>query len=792
MNVQFKRRNDVQIDNRAVNETSEKLGLHSKIVEVLFSRGISDEESIRRFLNPSPDNFYDPFLMKDMRRASERLEQAIANDEVVVVYGDYDADGICAASILSLYLRSRGLNVRTHIPNRIGEGYGLNVASLEKIIEEVCPDLILTCDCGISGHAEVEFALDLGVDVIVTDHHEVADTVPDCIVVNPKQSDCDYPCKTLCGAGVALKLVEAMGGRKVASDYYDLACVATIADLVPLLDENRLIVQLGLAALAEGKNIGIQRLLASQGLGDEVTSTDIAFKIAPRINAAGRIGDAYRAFEMLISDDFAVIDSIIEEINDANGKRKLACDKLYDEAVADLRYENLVDSRCIVLSSPEWEKGITGIVAARLTNDFKRPSFILVPSGDGIYKGTCRSVENINIYEALSAVSDTLTEFGGHSQAAGFSIRTEKLAEFKQRMNEYLGKFPTEYFMPYCTYDIELNSDEVSVSLIKELEKLEPTGNGFVKPLFKISATDLSVSLCKSNVNHSSITTKNGFQIFAFNFYNKNHYAVGDGRKDMIVELQLNAFNNREYPRGVLKEIGTEKLYVNEESAKSVYVKYTDLENCEGKAVYTEFDKTDLKSIVGNAPFGTLVIAFDKENYDDFNSVCGKSAAVLHEYMFPSSKNNYTRIIVAPDFDSGLMLSAYNKIVLLDKPLSAGFIKYLNAQTNAEIFVPKQDDRKRLIESLDTSRLTLGRYYDYIRKNADVSAANVYAYTKSIRNRVKEADLSELMLAINVFSELGLVKSSVGRYRLSIVQGEKRELKDSKILSLVENLKNSL
>lgn len=792
MNVEFKRRNDIEIDARAVSETATKLGLHPKIVEVLFSRGIDDEKSIERFLNPNKDNFYDPFLMKDMKRAAERLEYAIANDETVVVYGDYDADGICAAAILSLYLRSRGLNVRTHIPNRIGEGYGLNVASLEKIIEDVCPDLILTCDCGISGHAEVEFALDLGVDVIVTDHHEVSETVPDCIVVNPKQSDCQYPCKTLCGAGVALKLVEAMGGREIISDYFDLACVATIADLVPLLDENRLIVQLGLNALSEGKNIGMHRLLLSQGLGSDVTSTDIAFKIAPRINAAGRIGDAYRAFEMLISDDVAVIDSIIEEINDANGKRKLACDKLYDEAVADLCHEDLIDSRCIILSSPEWEKGITGIVAARLTNDFKRPSFILVPSGDGYYKGTCRSVENINIYEALSAVSDVLTEFGGHSQAAGFSIRTENLADFKSRMNEYLRKFPTEYFMPHCTYDIELESKEVDAALVKELEKLEPTGNGFVKPLFKISESDLSVSLCKSNVNHSSITTKSGLQIFAFNFYNKNHYVVGDGRKDMIVELQLNVFNNREYPRGVLKEIGAEKLFINEESAKSVYVKYSEYVTLNGSAKYTEYDKKDLKTVVGNKPFGTLVIAFDKQNYESFNSACGETAAVLHEYMFPSLKNNYTRILVAPDFDSGLMLSAYDRIILLDKPLSDGFIEYLNKQTKAEIFVPKQDDRKRFIESLDTSRAALGRYYDYIRKSTDISAANIYAYTKSIKNRIREVDLSELMLAINVFSELGLIKASVGRYRLSLVQGEKRELKDSKILAYVEELKNSL
>lgn len=789
MNVTLKRRSNREIVETEIKTLSDKLSLHPKIVEVLISRGIDSEDAIRKFLEPDMKNFYDPMTMKGMKEAAERLEAAIAGGETVVVYGDYDADGICAAAILSLYLRTRGLNVYTHIPNRTGDGYGLSVSSLERIIEAVCPDLILTCDCGISGYAEVEYAYDLGVDVIVTDHHEVSEKIPECTVVNPKQSDCDYPCKFLCGAGVALKLVEAMGGRETMCEYLDLACVATIADLVPLLDENRLIVQLGLKALAEGKNIGLMRLLQSQGLGKGITSSDIAFKIAPRINAAGRIGDAYRAFEMLISDDVSAIDKIIDEINEANAKRKLACDKFYDEAVEDLKYEDLVNSRCIVLSHPEWEKGITGIVAARLTGDFKRPSFIMVPSGDGYFKGTCRSIEGINIYEALSSVSDILVEFGGHSQAAGFSIEEKNLSEFKRRIAEYLSSFDVSLFLPSCVYDVEMAPEDVDLSFVKELDRLEPTGNSFTRPLVKISASDLSVALCKSNINHTTITTKSGMQIFAFNFYNRLHYAMGNGKKDMIVELQVNSFGGREYPRGILREIAPDNLYINDETARSVYVNYTEFIDDSIEAVYTEYDKASLADVVGSVPFGTLVIAFDRQNYDEFVSRCGAYSAVIFDYMFASVKNNYTRLIVAPDFKSDIMLSAYDRIVFMDKPVSDGLIAYLNKNTKAEIFVPKEDDRARFVKGLDVSRLTLGRYYDYIRKNPDISASNMYSYMKSLKNRAPEIELPELTLAIRAFSELGLIREESGKYRLSIVKGEKRELSESKVLQQVERVK---
>ena len=304
MNTVLKKKTEMIPDKEYVRRVSEELKLHPRLVELLFSRGIQGKDAINSFLNPDIARLCNPFLMKGMQEAVTRVRQAIEDGETIIVYGDYDADGVCASAILSLCFKSMGADVIVHIPSRVNDGYGLNVNSIERLIEEHNPDLIVTCDCGISGIEEVEHCRDLGVDIIVTDHHEPGNRLPDCIVVNPKQNGDEYPDKYLCGAGVALKFVQAFTGDDMYKEFFDIAAVATIADLVPLLNENRLIVQLGLKTMASGKfNFGLKLLLRSQGIGGAVTSTDIAYKIAPRINAAGRMGDAYRAFEILTSPD---------------------------------------------------------------------------------------------------------------------------------------------------------------------------------------------------------------------------------------------------------------------------------------------------------------------------------------------------------------------------------------------------------------------------------------------------------------------------------------------------------
>ncbi len=778
MNLRTIKRNQEVFDPAEIAAVGGRLNLHPRLTELLFSRGLRDETAIRRFLTPDPDNLDDPFLMKGMKAAADRLHRAVEHGEKVVVYGDYDADGICATAILTLYLSSCGLDVYAHIPNRIGEGYGLNIESIEHIIEEACPDLILTCDCGISGYAEVEHALDLGVDMIVTDHHELAERLPECIVVNPKQTDCGYPINYLCGAGVALKLVEAMGGRDAIADYLDLAAIATIADLVPLLDENRLIVQLGLRAIAARRNKGLRYLLDTLGLSGSVTSGDIAYKVAPRINAAGRMGDAYRAFELLTSGDDARLYEIIGQINDDNTRRKDVCDELYTEAVGDLLYEDMVHDRAIVLSHPSWEKGITGIVAARLAGDFRRPSFILVHSGDGTYKGTCRSVDGINIHELLSDCADLLLEYGGHAQAAGFSIAEENIPAFKTRVNEYLRRFPDEYFLPQIKYDLDIDEADVTLDFASALDMLEPTGNSFSKPLFKTETGRLSVSCCKSNANHTSITTEHGLQILAFNFFRQNSMLMGDGRKSMILEIQANEFGGRKSVKSVLRAVCPETLYVDDALARVNYVKHLNmLSFAPGR--YKTY--TELKPLLDGNIYGTLLIAADSASYARALSDAESGGVTVAEFMYAHTKNNFSRILVSPEFDDGLLLHAYEKVIFLDTPVCDGVIGYINKHSKAAVYVPAADTRARFTAGLSTDRAVFGKCFEALRRARNVTAASLYSFIRKLNLPDKIAP-EQFAFCLCVFAELGFVTAGgQDRFACTINPSVKRDLSESAI-----------
>ena len=779
MNVKILPKNEYSVNFATIEEIARKLRLDKRFVELMFSRGLCDEKTINSFLHPKKEMFYDPFLMKGMSEAVDRLNRAIENREKVVVYGDYDADGVCASSILSLYLSTRGLDVLVHIPNRIGEGYGLNVESLGRIIENEMPDLILTCDCGISGANEVRFVLDLGVDIIVTDHHEISGEIPECIVVNPKQEDCSYPDNMLCGAGVALKLIEALSDRQTMLEYIDLACVATIADLVPLVNENRLIVQFGLQKINERKNLGL-RLLFDKLKVENVTSGDIAYKIAPRINAAGRMGDAYRAFELLTEKDVNRVREIVAEIEEDNSKRKEICDEMYNEAVGDLEYEDLVNNRAIILSHPDWEKGITGIVAARLAGDYNRPSFILVKSGD-TYKGTCRSVDGINVHELLSYCRDTLVEFGGHSQAAGFSILPDKISEFKVKVNEFLKKYDDELFLPQCRYDMEIEVSDVTYDFVQSLDLLEPTGNGNVKPLFKITLNEAKISPCKNNQSHISVMLDSGFQLFAFNYSKLAYQFLAPGKKTIVTELQTSSYGGKQV-KGIIRACSPENLYINDLAAQSYFyglLKYIP----SSSARYTVYKEEDIENITLNQ-YGTLIVAGSRESYEKFISL--HSRPMFSEYMYATTKGNFTRIIVAPVMENNLSFANYNRIIFLDAPLNNGVISHLNRLTKAEIFVPEQFSEKY---EVSTDRDVFAKYFELIRSAQNAQVASQIALFKHLA-KTNDISLNQFVFCISVFEDLGIIRVSDTPFRISVNRGVRADLTKSKIYNLVKEKTN--
>ncbi len=778
MNVSISQKNSSKIDLAAVKKVATELELNEKFVELLFLRGIDNGNAIKQFLYPDVNMFYDPFLMKGMKDASQRIKSAIENKEKVVVYGDYDADGVCSAAILALFLSSRGLDVYVHIPNRIGDGYGLNTEKLSQIIDEHIPDLIITCDCGISGASEVRFALELGVDVIVTDHHEISGEIPECIVIDPKQSDCSYPCKNLCGAGVALKVVESLSCREEVMSYFDLACVATIADLVPLVDENRLIVQYGLKRINERHNLGMSILFDSLGLKD-IVSGDIAYKVAPRINAAGRMGDAYRAFELLTLTDIGRLKQIVDEIEHDNAERKKMCDEMFDEAVGDLAYEDLVHSHAVVLSHPSWEKGVTGILAARLASEYNRPTFIMAKSGDDVYKGTCRSVDGINVHELLMACKDYLIEFGGHAQAAGFSIKYEMIPAFKNAVNDYLSKYPNEVYLPKSQYDMAISANDIQYDFVKSLSLLEPTGNGNTKPLFRLDVDSVKVASCKNNKAHISVTLDTGLQLFAFNYAKLSYQLMSSGIKTLVAELQTGNYGGKAI-KGIIKCCSPSELYIND-CACSGYeyglLKYLPKDKC-SFLVYNEADIDELVKPL----YGTLVIASDRETYDVYNN--RHAYPKVREYLYTTTRNNFSRVIVAPDFSSdNLCLSNYDKIIFLRTPLNNGIIAYLNSVTKARIYIPSEPKN---VYSLSVERSVFADCFKIIKANEGILFSNVNSFYRHVDAESLDIKLPQFIFCIQVFAELGIIKIADAPFKILIDDSIHAKLDKSKIYTLVK------
>ena len=747
---------------------SEELSVHPRLVELLAMRGIVGKEEILDFLHPDPLRLNDPFIMTGMREAAERIKQAIRDGEKVVVYGDYDADGVCASAILSLCFKSIGADVIVHIPDRIKDGYGLNVRSIEEIIEAHTPDIIITCDCGISAINEVEHCKDLGVDIIVTDHHEPGQKLPDCIIVNPKQQGDKYPDKYLCGAGVALKLVQAITDGDFYKQFLDIAAVATIADLVPLLNENRLIVQLGLRNIAEGKyNFGLRLMLRSVGISGAISSTDIAYKIAPRINAAGRMGDAYRAFEILTSDDEAYIKSLITELDADNEKRKELCNNIYDEAVGDLAFEDMVNSRAIILCNPEWYKGVTGIAAARFTVEYHRPTFIIVDRNeDGIYKGTARGINGINIFDALSYCSDLLVEFGGHTGAAGFSIAEKNIPLFRTRINEYMQKLPTEYFLPQAEYDIEVDESECNLSLLNSLELIEPTGHGNEKPLLKLSTEQVRISPCK-NPAHTSVQI-GGLQTYAFNFYNKNQYLIGSGKKDIILELTAGLNGG---VSGYIKAVRSENLACNDEMARANFIGLARYGS--GNADYIEYKNDELSKLISDNIYGTLFICADSKSF--VRMVETGKHFITCDYMTKAEPNNYTGIIVAPNLE-GISFSGYERVVFVDRPPVTGVIGYIKSLCRAEIYIPHDEDMS-LYASVRTDREIFATVYSAVVTHAGLASQNLTVFYKRIRPHVVNISAAQFIACFSIFCELGFFE--LAENTLRIKNGVRRPLNDS-------------
>lgn len=551
-----------EVNEDIIDKIANEFNISKLVASIIASKGLKSQDEIEIFLHPRRTDFHDPFLLPDMEKAVERVIEAINNNEKVAIYGDYDVDGITSSTVLHRFLKDRGLDTDIYIPNRLSEGYGLNSNEIKKIAE-TGHTLIITVDCGITGKEEVALAKTLGIDTIVTDHHEPPQEggLPDAIaVVDAKRKDNQYPFNGLAGVGVAFKLTQALSQRLNIREeenlkYLDIVCVGTISDIVPLVDENRTISKLGLKLVKQTRNVGLRVLLESIGY-KKIDSNTISFGVAPRINACGRMGHEREALQLFLTDDVEKAKNITQRLNGYNLERQDIEKRIFNEAQEMLSAEEN-KLPCIVLAKENWHHGVIGIVSSKMTEMYSKPS-ILLSIEDDLEKGSGRSVPGFDLHEALENCKENIKQFGGHSMAVGITLEKEKFEAFKEAFEDYAEKMDVASIVPVINIDEKLSLDDISIQNIKELELLEPFGEANKTPIFQISNLKIDSIRAISEGKHLKMTLKDEKRLIDVIGFNMGalaeEYPIGT-KVDIVGNLEINSYKGNENVQINLKDM---------------------------------------------------------------------------------------------------------------------------------------------------------------------------------------------------------------------------------------------
>lgn len=548
-------------DKELVEQIAKKHNISTLLAKILINRNIVDEEEINVFLNPKRNNFHDPFLMLDMDKAVDRIIKAIKNKEKTIIYGDYDVDGITSITVLKKFLSERGLEVDYYIPNRLEEGYGLNKDAIQEIAKQGYT-LMITVDCGISGINEIEMANSLGIETIITDHHEQLDSLPQAYcIINPKRKDNTYPFRGLAGVGVVFKLIQAISiklglDEKAYLKYLDIVCIGTISDIVPLVDENRVIAKLGLMLVKVTKNIGLKELITQTGYSN-IDSSMVSFGIAPRINACGRMGKQEEALKLFITDDKNEANEITKKLNEYNIQRQEKEKNIFEQAIKKLENNNVEELNSIVLAGENWHNGVIGIVASRLTEKYFKPTILICIEGDE-GKGSGRSIPGIDLHQALVESSQYLKKYGGHEMAVGLSLEKNKIEDFRKHFEEILKEKNVKQILPVINIDCEITKKDLNKETIEQIKLLEPYGEKNKPPLVVYKNLKITSIRALSEGKHLKIELKDGNENISAIGFNlgelSEEYLIGD-KVDIVGNLELNSYNGQERIQINLKDI---------------------------------------------------------------------------------------------------------------------------------------------------------------------------------------------------------------------------------------------
>ncbi len=783
-----------EINQEFVSEMSKIFNLDSHLTHLLCSRGIDTQEKLNQFLNPSLTHLHDPFLFEDMKQAVELIEKHIERNSNFLIFGDYDVDGISASAILIKYFESVGVKVSSFMPNRYEDGYGLNIKTIQKIFEKNKPDIVITVDCGITSIEEVEYIKSLGVDILVTDHHERAENLPNCLIVNPKISE-TYPFKGLCGAGVALKLVQALAGITKASEFFPICAIATIADIVELFDENRAIVSLGLKNIDKAP-AGVLKLMSECGVNKNCKASDIAFKLAPKINASGRMGSAETSLELYLENNPTQIKKLCAKIIEFNNQRQQLCDKVYNDTKEYLSHKDIFKISAIVLSSAEWDSGILGIVSARIAEEYHRPTFLFSQVGDELV-GSCRSVNGVNVHTLLSDMSGLLTKFGGHPMAAGLTLKVENFDKFEALTNSYVEKNLNKAdFLPTKSYDFEMETDEITLKLVEDIDRLEPCGHMNARPVFKFKLNNATISSLPKHPQHLLLNYPN-FNLLAFNADNMYFILSGNTSSYLLADLNVDTFKNAKRISGIVKSIDYEDIYRpnDDEILQAEYIKQI-MYPISGSYTFNNYNRDQFIRLIRDMDknvYGTLIVANEYNTYINFKAVYDSNNIFRNRVMKINDETGLNTIVLAPtDFNS---FNAFSRIIFLDPILNMGYLSELQKYTKSTIYLPHiPSDPSVMVKGINLTRQEFGKYFRLIQFAYENKIKGYYCYNmfKNILGKIKEKitySYLQFFVCLQVFKELGIVITNENDSEIQKITDVKSPLNASAFYNRLNTMK---
>ncbi len=744
--------------NSIVLEIANTLGITFNTAKLLYFRGIDSVSKAKRFLNPGKIWFNNPFLLSGVREAVERLNLAKLRKEKVLIFGDYDADGVSATTLTYFCFEQFGLECLTLIPER-ADGYGLNIELIKNKIANQNVSLILTVDCGISDCETVDKIKELGIDVIVTDHHIPPEKIPNCICINPKISGQQYPFDKLCGAGVAYKLCRALIGEN-ADKYLDLVALATVADSMDLVEENRDLVFEGLK-IFNSKNIKMPFTYLLNSSLKKINSQTLAYQIAPKVNAGGRMGDAKCALDLFLSKNSNEAYERAVKLVEYNIERQSECENIYKNAKEIITSKRLDDYDVIVVSNKEWKVGLIGIVASKLVEDYNKPVIVFAYQND-CFKGSARSLDCIDIFDAINSVSHLTEDFGGHSGAAGVSVKEENISEFREQISSYVKK-KLESVCPQKEVFVDLLLDsEFSVDFANEIEMMEPFGVANKKPLFAVKENSVISKPLKEGSAHYFFNTK-AVQMLDFNGEHNVYNLSLPTPKTLIFETNVSVFNGKSSLKGYLKKIVNEYENFNDLDLYAFYEQLnSSLELCSDiNPNVIPYEKIKIERGVG-----TLYVLNDANNFYRYD------LSILEKYyQIDDSQNCFNKVLFAPLY----LPSGYKNVVYLDKPLYSLHTTenvYYADLIGYKSFLELSTDREDMVKCFEKLSCYLGEEF------SDIVS---FVINHDFDNK------KQVIFAYSVFSELGFFEVKNGRLYKN--NASKNALTNSTLYCKISNIK---